>query len=356
MKPARDSWVNPALALACCTAAGASFAWLKLPLPWMLGPLVAMAACNFAGVELRAMRGGREAGQVVIGTALGLYFTPAVAREVAAYWPLLLLAALFAILLGVFGGRTLSRAAGTDRTTAFFASVPGGATEMTLLGERFGARPDRVALAQSLRILAVVIIVPSALTYSGVHGADNYQPGAVALHLPGLALLLAVAAAAGWFLERMRMPNAFMFGPLALAIALTVNELELSSLPAMLSNAAQLALGCALGARFERRSLQSAPRYVAGVAASVLVAIAAAAGFALALAWLWGMPWPSLVLAMAPGGIAEMCITAKVLQLGVPLVTAAHVVRVLVLITTTGPGFRAACALKGRFRSRKPLL
>jgi uncharacterized membrane protein AbrB (regulator of aidB expression) len=35
-----------------------------------------------------------------------------------------------------------------------------------------------------------------------------------------------------------------------------------------------------------------------------------------------------------------MCITAKVLQLGVPLVTAAQVARVLVLITTTAPGFR----------------
>ena len=53
-----------------------------------------------------------------------------------------------------------------------------------------------------------------------------------------------------------------------------------------------------------------------------------------------GLPAPTLVLAMAPGGIAEMCITAKVLQLGVPLVTAAQVARVLILITTTGPGFR----------------
>jgi uncharacterized membrane protein AbrB (regulator of aidB expression) len=52
------------------------------------------------------------------------------------------------------------------------------------------------------------------------------------------------------------------------------------------------------------------------------------------------LPVPTLILAMAPGGIAEMCITAKVLQLGVPLVTAAQVARVLVLLTTTGPGFR----------------
>lgn len=49
-----------------------------------------------------------------------------------------------------------------------------------------------------------------------------------------------------------------------------------------------------------------------------------------------------MVLATAPGGIAEMCITAKVLQLGVPLVTAAHVTRVLILVTTTAPRFRLA--------------
>ncbi|HEV3009239.1 MAG TPA: AbrB family transcriptional regulator, partial [Burkholderiales bacterium] len=50
--------------------------------------------------------------------------------------------------------------------------------------------------------------------------------------------------------------------------------------------------------------------------------------------------------------IAEMCITAKVLQLGVPLVTAAHVTRVLVLITTTGPTFRLARAVRVRSRPR----
>jgi membrane AbrB-like protein len=340
VKAARESWVNPALALLLCAAAGALCATLQLPLPWMIGPLVAMAVCNFAGVGLRAPPASREVGQLVVGTALGLYFSPIVAREVISFWPLLLLGGVLAILLGVLGGCVLSRLTGTDATTAFFASVPGGATEMTLLGERYGARADRVALAQSLRILAVVIIVPSALTYSGVQGSDAYQPLAVPLNLGKLAALLAAGAAAAALAARFGLPNAFMFGPLAVATALTITEVPLSLLPTGLSSAAQVLLGCALGARFERRSLQSAPRYVVGVLASVVVVIAAAALSAVLLASVWGLPTPTLVLAMAPGGIAEMCITAKVLQVGVPLVTAAQVARVLVLLTTTGPGFR----------------
>ena len=352
MKAARDSWVNPLLALSLCAAAAFAFSWLRIPLPWMLGPLVTMALCNFGGAALRAPRGGRECGQIVIGAALGLYFTPVVAREVLTYWHLLILAGLFAIALGAAAGWVLSRAAGIDRKTAFFASVAGGAAEMTILGERYGARPDRVALGQSLRILAVVLVVPAAMTYSGVHGSDVYQPAALPVDWTRLALLLAIAAAAGVALNATGLPNGFMFGPLAVVIALTVSEVHFSSIPGPLSNAAQVLLGCALGSRFQRRSLESAPRFVAGVIASVAAAMAISAGFAALLAWSSGLSMPTLILATAPGGIAEMCITAKVLQLGVPLVTAAHVTRVVVLITTTGPTYRAVQALRSRFRSK----
>jgi uncharacterized protein len=342
MRSARESWVNPALAVAACATLGALFAWLRVPLPWMIGPLVAMGACNFAGAELRAPRGGRSLGQIVIGTALGLYFTPLVAREVLHFWPLLILSGAIALLLGVLGGWVLQRLSGTDRVTAFFASVPGGAAEMTLLGERYHARPDRVAIAQSLRIVTVVVVVPFALTYSGAHGTDSYVPVQIALRGEGLALLLAGAAAAGWLLNRTGLPNAFMFGPLALAVALTVSEIELSSVPTPLSNAAQVLLGCSLGSRFEPRSLRSAPRYVGAVFFSVVAGIAAAAAFAAVIASVAGLPISTMVLAMAPGGIAEMCVTAKVLQLGVPLVTALQVSRVIVLILATGPLFRLA--------------
>jgi uncharacterized protein len=141
VRPARDSGLNPALALLRCTATGAACASLRIPLPWMIGPLLAMAACNFAGAELRGPTGGRAAGQVVIGTALGLYFTPLVGREVITHWPLLVLAALVAVFLGIVGAWILIRACGIDAATPFFASVPGGAAEMPILASAFARAP-----------------------------------------------------------------------------------------------------------------------------------------------------------------------------------------------------------------------
>ncbi len=349
MKAARDTLLNPFLSLALCLAAGALFSWLRTPLPWMIGPLLAMAAFNFSGGRLRAPPGARPTGQVIIGTALGLYFTPAVAQQVLSYWHFLLLAAGLAIAIACVCAWFLNRVTDTDLTTAFFASVPGGAAEMAVLAERYGARVDRVAIAQTMRILSVVIVVPFVLTYSDVHGPDTYAPAASALDWGRLAILLAIATAGAGALALARAPNAFMLGALFSTIALSVSEVNFSAMPPIVSNVGQLLIGCSLGGRFERSFLSRVPRFVAATVASILLAICLAAMLGAALAWVYGLPVPSVVLATAPGGIAEMCITAKVLQLGVPLVTAAQVTRVIVLVTGTGAMFRFARAISSRY-------
>ncbi len=333
-------------ALVLCCGAGALFSYLRAPLPWMIGPLLAMACGKFFGATLRSPKGGRATGQVIIGCALGLYFTPVVAREVASHWYLLIIAALFAVLLAYASGWFLTRSAGLDATTALFASVPGGAAEMTILGERFGAKSDRVVLAQSLRVMLVVVIVPFLFTFLGVHGADPYQPAQLEVDASGLPIFLAAAATAGAFLARLNLPNAWMLGPLAVSIGVTVAEVRLSAMPPAFSNAAQVLLGCALGSGFDRRSMLSAPRFIAMVCVSVMLAILVSALFAWGMAFASVMPAATWVLATAPGGMAEMCVTAKVLQLGVPLVTAAHVTRVIILVTMTAPTFRIVKRLR----------
>ena len=326
--------------LAACGAAGALCQSLGTPLPWMIGPLLAMALLRFAGAEVTAPIGAREAGQIIIATALGLYFAPPVAQEVLGRWELLVAAALFATALAYVGAVPIARLTDTDRTTAFFASVPGGATEMAILGERFGAKPDRIALAQSLRVLLVVILVPFALTFAGVHGSDVTIPVSRDVNARGLVMLLACAAAGGFVMSRLNMPNAWLLGALAVSIGLTASGSQWSAVPTPLSNAGQLLLGCALGSRFEREFMRRAPKFVLVVCVSTVAAIGLSSLFGAVLAQAGGLAVPTMILATAPGGVAEMCITAKVLQLGVPMVTAAQVTRVIILVTTTAPIFR----------------
>lgn len=327
-------------ALAVCVAGGALCAWLKTPLPWMIGPLAGMALFQFGGASLEAPPGGRHFGQMTIGIAIGLYFTPEVAREVLANAPALFAAAIGVLLIGIASSLVLERAAGTDHATAFFSTAIGGAQEMVVLADRHAALADRVALAHSLRLLVVVTSVPVAITLLGQTGTDDYVPVAVPFDPAGIALLAALALAAAFAWQRTRLPNPFMMGPLALAIALTVAGVELSSIPSWLTNAAQLLLGCSLGERFQRSFLREAPRFVAAVLATVALMLLLCAALAVGIAWSMGVLPATILLACAPGGIAEMAITAKVLRVGVAFVTAAHVIRFAIVMLLTEPAYK----------------
>lgn len=327
-------------ALAAATSAGALCAWLGTPLPWMIGPLVALAVLQFSGTSLRAPPLGREAGQLFIAMALGLYFSPTVAREVLVHAPVLAALAAGVFLVGVASSVFLAWAAGTDRATAYFASAIGGASEMVVLADRNGGKADQVAIAHSLRILVVVTSVPVAITLLGQTGTDDYQPiaapfdaGTFALHTIG-AILVGLA----W--RRLQFPNAFMMGPLLLTIGLASAGTPLSAVPGWLVNAAQVLLACNLGMRFQQRFLREAPRFVMASLASIAVMLVLATGLALAVATAFALIPATSLLAAAPGGIAEMAITAKVLQVGVAFVTAAHVLRFVIVMLLTEPAWR----------------
>ena len=335
----RSRFLRYSAALALGAAAGYVCSLLRTPIPWMLGPLFAVALARVAGRNVAAPPGARQIGQWIIGTSLGLYFTPQVLSEVGSVWYLLAAGAVFAIVVGYVSGIALARMAGVDRTTGVFASVPGGAAEMATLGERFGARVDRVAAAQSLRILIVVAVVPAAYALLELHGSDLYLPGARTFDGKGFALLMAATGAAGLLFQFLNLPNGFVLGSLAVAIPLTAGQFDLSAVPQPVSNTGQYLLGCALGSRFQSDFLRGAHRFVGAVAAAVVLSMVLSALFGVGMAWASGLHPATLVLGTAPGGIAEMCITANVLQLGVPLVTAFHVTRVVVLLLCTAPLF-----------------
>ncbi|HTQ01278.1 MAG TPA: AbrB family transcriptional regulator [Casimicrobiaceae bacterium] len=337
-------------ALALGALAGYACVLLRTPIPWMLGPLFTIAALRVAGVDIGTPIATRYIGQWIIGTSLGLYFTPYVVHLVADLWWLLVVGALFAIALGYVSGIVLAHVGKVDKTTGIFASVPGGAAEMGTLGERFGGRMDRIAAAQSLRILIVVGLVPAAITAVGFHGADVYVPGATTFRGGGFASLMAATLVMSLAMLRLRMPNAFVLGSLMVAIPLTAAQVELSSVPTLVSNGGQCLLGCAIGSRFRPDFVRGAHKFIGAVVFTIVFSIALSAAFGLLLAWVSGLPGPTLVLGTAPGGITEMCITAKVLQLGVPLVTAFHVTRLVVLLLVTPVVFARA---RTWYRARK---
>lgn len=335
------------LTLAIAGIAGAGAAAIHTPLPWMLGPLFSVAALRVLGLPLRSAPGGRHVGQWAIGTALGLYFTPDVIALLLANLPLVSLIAGGSLVVGLLCALLTSRLAGADRPTAFFASLPGGASEMAVVAERFGGAIDRIAAAHALRVMVVVAVVPFGLSWFGAHGSDLYEPLATAVIPARLPTLLGASLCGVGLLAAFRIGNAWVLGPLIGVGVLTGFGISLSALPWWVINGGQLLIGCALGCRFSPTFFHAAPRFLAVATLSALFAVALGCALAYVATAISETPFATLVLSAAPGGVAEMCITAKVLHLGVPMVTVCHALRVMVLTVGAPPLYKVFLRITG---------
>ncbi|GAD61196.1 ammonia monooxygenase family protein [Aquipseudomonas alcaligenes] len=328
-------WLTP-----LAGAAGGTLASLiGWPLPWMVGSLLAVILLRcLGGLDLREVPGARKGGQWLVGTGIGLHFSPAVLEQVLTHGGLLLAGALLTSLTSLIG-IALLRAAGHDRATAFFASMPGGASEMVNLGQRNGAQAGEVAAGQSLRLLLVVLLVPALFQWwlgaapalAQTHG--HSQPLALAALLAGGALLALLG-------QRLRQPNPWLLGPILFAAAGAVWLDQPLSLPPGTSELGQWLIGSALGCHFSREFFRRAPRFLALVLGATLLAMCAAALAAEALGWLGALDQRSLMLGMMPGGIAELSLTAEALALSVPLITGLQVLRLMCVLFLAEPAFR----------------
>ena len=329
-----------ALGLAIGAVGGVLFHWLGTPLPWMIGPIVFSGLATFAGLPVAGSRTGRIGGMLVLGTALGLYFTPEAAQTVLSHLPVIVAASVTPLAVGGAASFLLARTAGIDRVTAFFCSVPGGVAEMSMIGERFGGKPLPIAVTQLLRIVTVTIVIPSALTLAGAGGDAMAAPLAMSFSAPGLVATLGFSLGVSALLHRFHFRNAWLLGPMAAGCVLGLAEANLSSIPPWLSAAGQVLVGSQIGSQFERGLLASMKRFIPAAMANLCVLLAGCAAVGLLVSRLTGISPGNMILATSPGGVTEMCITAKVLHLDVPIIVAFHLVRIFLVVLSSPYVFR----------------
>lgn len=339
-----------ALTLLVAVASALLCQWLRTPIPWMLGPLLGVAACSIAGAPTRSSGYLRNVGQWVIGAALGLYFTAEVGQLVVSLWWAILLGILWALALGYGFGLWLHHRSAADlpelsprdlRATTYFAGAIGGASEMALLAERNHARTDLVAASHSLRLVLVVVCLPFGMqwfqSHWGLHVNSNLLPGPRLLQWPGLLYLTLATGAGALLMQAIKRNNPWFMGPLLVAMGLTLAGVQWTAVSSEMSNMAQLFIGISLGVRFKREFVRTAPKWLLSVSLGTLGMMLASVVFGWALAWGTGLHPATLILGTSPGGIAEMAITAKVFELGAPVVTAFQVCRLMAVLLIVAP-------------------
>jgi membrane AbrB-like protein len=318
----------------------------------MMGAMVATMVAAVGGAPVALPQGLRTVMVAVLGVMLGSAFTPSLVDR-AGSWSVSL-AMLVPFIVVATGSCLLyhRRVARYDPTTAYFASAPGGLNDMVIMGGALGGDERTIALTHSARIFLVVMLIPTAFRLIGGFGQaaranpfaplDPVEPTAVAV--------LLACGLIGYFGARLtRIPAPSLVGPAAVSAAVHLAGLTDSVLPGWAIAIAQIAVGAAIGCRFAGVGVRDIGRVLVLALGSLLILATIALTTSLLVGALTGLDPRILILAFAPGGMAEMSLVALALGLDPALVTTHHVARIFLVVLMIPLAFKLL-ARPGRLR------
>lgn len=331
------------LALTVGIAGGALFRWLTMPLPWMLGAMTFNMVAALLRLPIRPPIAVRPYVVIVIGVMLGSGFSSEIVGR-AADWSLSV--AFLAVYLAISAAVVVPYyriVGGFDARTAYFAGMPGGLNEMILIGRDMGADDRAVTLAHAARVFTVVCAI--ALWFRLVQGyalADRSQFGVPLAEIPmqELAVLAACGAVGALLGPLIRLPAPMLVGPMLVSALVHVIGVSDSPPPSELVVVAQIFLGTILGCRFVGSQPRTLGRMLLLSLGATTIALGISLGFALLFSDLFGQSAEQVLLAFAPGGLAEMSLVALAMNAEVAYVASHHTIRIALVIILAPLVFR----------------
>ncbi|SEK75241.1 AbrB family transcriptional regulator [Pacificibacter marinus] len=323
------------LALAIGTAGGASFWALNLPLPWMLGSMLACFCAALVKAPVHAPSALRPYVIPIIGVMLGSGFDTQTfshllewALSLAGLIAYIAIAAAVVVPFYIKVGRL-------DPVTAFFAAMPGGLNEMTVIGGELGGDEKRIILSHAARIVVSVSLI--AVYFRLVLGYDvsnTSLPNGIdaTLSLKNGAILLGCAVMGVFMGNALKLPAANLLGPLILSAGAHMTGLTHSAPPPILVTFSQVILGTMMGCRFMGAKPRLIIETLALSAGATTVMLGISLIFAVTLHSLFGQTTEQVLLAYAPGGLTEMSLVAIAMDADVAYIALHHLARIVILV------------------------
>ncbi len=342
-----------ALTFAIAGLGGALFLALHLPLPLLLGPMLACLIAALAGAPLA---GAGQLGilmRTFLGVAVGASITPGVLAELPGIAASLAFVPLFIGAIALVGYPLFRRVFGFDHATAWYAAMPGGLQDMLVFGEEAGGDIRALSLIHATRVLVIVTVAPFIMTV--YWGVDLSQPPGTpirATDLTEIAIMVA-AGVAGWKIaERLGLFGASILGPMILTAALSLTGVISHRPPAEMIQAAQFFIGIAVGVKYAgitlrelRVDVTAGVVYSAALALISLIFIELIVGLGLA-------PALDAFLAFLPGGQAEMVVIAIIAGADLAYVVSHHLLR-MILVILLGPVVEKLIARREKARETR---
>lgn len=307
----------------------------------LLGPLVAGIIVTIYLPGARIPRRLPIVAQAVLGCVIARAMSPELLAQFLPHWPLILVMNLL-MIFGIFAlgvGSTWLRL--FPGTAGIWGMSPGGASTMVVLSEAYGGDKRIVALMHYLRLIWAVLAVIAMAMFLGSprHGDPGIAlPGTVGMvWFPPIEVgALAISAGlilAGLVVARLlRSPLLAIFIPLFGGVAVQLFHWGNVQVPPLASALAFGVIGWNVGLSFTRESLAHSARLIPRIMGSIVAILLLCMGLA-ALAAAWAhVDFLTAYMALNPGGLDVVFLTAASIDVDLPLIMTMQISRLILVI------------------------
>ncbi|TNE40145.1 MAG: AbrB family transcriptional regulator, partial [Alphaproteobacteria bacterium] len=129
-----------------------------------------------------------------------------------------------------------------------------------------------------------------------------------------------------------RLPAYHLMGPLLVTAIFQMTGITDVAPPMVLVYMAQLVIGTSIGSRFIGTTFRDIRNMIGLSFVSTFIMVMVATVFGLLFSDMIGVSVPGIILALSPGGLAEMSLVALALGIDVAFVSIMHVIRISLII------------------------
>jgi uncharacterized protein len=330
---------------------GALFMLINMPIPWLLGPMIAVLIGSSIWKTSYGWPGQiRNTGMIIVGYTIGLSMTATALREMSHQLPSMLLMTMLLLLLCAGMAYVFSKLARSDYLTVLMGSIPGGLTQIiTLAQETDEVNITIVTVMQVIRLMTIIVCVP-LLIFSPLSGNQHadvlaaelisvVQTNGISL-MPNLLIFAAVCVVFALAGSKIRFPTAYLLGPAIATVILQIIGLHRPSLPSILINAAQFMIGAYVGLLLKPGELTQKLRTISLAIISSILLVAGALGFSFILTKLQPVSMSTAILSLAPGGMDQMGIIAHEVNADLSMVSGYQLFRTFFIFFAIPPLLR----------------
>ncbi len=308
---------------------------LLIPMPWMLGAMVANTAAVMFTIPVLPPASMRPYVMAIIGVMLGSSFTPSLINEIYLWSLSLCLLAIYIIIACSLIIPYYKYFGKFDTVSAYFAGMPGGFSELMLIGEEYGGDLKKIALAHTGRIFVVVFLISLWFKiFDDVELVNRSEFGISIQGFPVNEILILIACGAiGYFVARkLRIPAPGLMGPMLVSALAHITQLATLPPPRELVMLAQLFLGTIIGCRFLGATAMEIGKALFLSLGATAILLTLTAVFTIGLSEEAMKHYDKILLAFSPGGLPEMSLIALALESDVPFVAMHHMIRIILIV------------------------